>query len=309
MGLCLLSVVATMLPADYGRWPGRVVRTILTPMGDAGMYLTTGLRGRIERITGPSEPPDRQAEDLIGALTGMIEDKERRLNEMREWRSELGGDFLCKLIDARVVGVDGQLLRQRRTIGFGDGVSGRGQLVTTRRVLHGRSDALPEKLLVLGRNYVVGSITDSRGHTATLQLVTDPAFQMPARLWRMVKPDGERSVEEDIPGLGPRPRTYKHSGRSRMWEKVGPPVAVLAKGNGKEIVLAKVPRKHGVEPGDLLASGSDSALLPFDVRIGAVTRTEPDAGEAHFVTVYVKPLAKLSTLRDVYIVQPIAGGG
>jgi len=68
--------------------------------------------------------------------------------------------------------------------------------------------------------------------------------------------------------------------------------------------LKHVPASHGIQPGDVLTSDSTGGLLPIGLTIGKVVRVQQEKKDAHFVSVFVKPLADLSRLQDVYIVVP-----
>jgi cell shape-determining protein MreC len=301
-----LSLAGMLLPARLARWPGRAVQSLLTPLGDGGMFLTTGLSRRIDRLLVGRQPAPADSELLL-ATERLLAQKQRQINALRKWRRRLprDEDFLCRLIEARVVGVDGLPLRDRRLVNAGRarGVA-EGDLVTTRHVLHPFDVALPEKLLVLGRNYAVGRIVKSAAHTATLQLLTDPGFSMPAVLWRMVRPGQERKVEAPATGGGTIIRKIAHGG-GREPHPAGPPIVVRIEGDGERIVLRHVPKKHGIRPGDLITS-SETDLVPSGMAIAEVVETEVEPDEAHFVTVYAEPLADLDSLRYVYIVMPIA---
>ena len=213
-GLVLVSVVLTLLPARWSRWIGHTVRPLLAPLGQAGMYLTTHVRSRVDELTAqPAPGEDAELAVFLAAVERHIADQQAKIQQLQQWRSILG-EFPCKLIDARVVGVEGLPLRDRRMLdaGSADGVAP-GDLATTRRLLHPFQVALPRHLTVLGRNYVVGRIADSGAHTATLELVTDPAFRMPANLWRMVAPGEERVIYgSDYPGRDYAPQVGRVEG-------------------------------------------------------------------------------------------------
>lgn len=315
-GLCLLSVVCMVLPVRYARWPSRALRPALAPIGDAGMYLTTRMRGRLGELTGREAEGPEDVVHLNHALLQTLEQQRRELGELRRWRGVLGDEFLCRLVPARVVGVEPLPLRDRRVVSAGADKQVRGgDLVTTRRVLHPIEVALPPELAVLGRNAVVGRILDPAAHTATLQLVTDPSFSMPGQLWRMVGPGQKRTVHVE----GPREAWSEHTdhnsgavarpagrlvGRAPGKFRPFPSIPVRLEGDGRQIALAHVPEKHRIAPGDFLTTDI-SELLPFGIPIGYVERTERETGDAHFVRVFVKPLDELDSLRRVYVIQPI----
>jgi len=304
-GLCLLSVALMFLPG--GQRLRRVARPVVAPLGHLGMSLPVHLRTRVAEIAGRGGagadplPPALEAELL--ALRQELARRRRQVEALSRWRSVLRG-FPCRLIPARVVASDPLPMRDRRLIGAGSRQGLRaGDMVTTRRLIHEADVALPEKLTVLGRNYVVGRIVDCAAYTATLQLVTDPGFRMSAKLWRFVYPGQERTIY--LPGRdgGLEPRTFRHDGSSPLPQAVGRPVDVRAEGDGRRIVLRQVPANHGIRPGDMLTSG-DSPAVPLGMTIGRVSEVRRDRDAAHYVTVFVEPLGKLARLREVYVLMP-----
>lgn len=312
--LMLASAILLAVPAHYSRWICHVFQPLLAPLGKAGMYLTTGVRARVSELAGRTDAgADAEQVAFLTAVRQQLQTKDETIAELRQWRAALEG-FPCKLIDASVVGAEPLGLRDRRLLdaGAADGAAD-GDLVTTRRLLHPIGVALPEHLTVLGRNYVAGRIIRPGAHTATLQLVTDPKFQMPAMLWRIVHPGGKRAIYEELPDGGRVRTEHVHDGRPGPYPVGDPPtpVPVLVQGDGRRIVLRDVPARHGILAGDIVTtSRSTELLLPFGLTIGRVARTEPDKQDPHAVTVFVDPLANLATLRRVYVVMPLdrAGG-
>lgn len=309
-GLCLLSVVLMLVrDARQLRW---VVRPVLLPLSEAGIIVPVTFRTRIDEMTGAGHGAgdERVAalRDLLLSQQQIIRSQQETINALTGWRNNrwMRG-FKCKLVEAKILGAEAISMRDRKLLGAGrDRGLAPGQIVTTRRLAHELDVALPEKLLVLGSSHVVGRIIDCAAFSATLQLVTDGGFEMPAALLRTVGPAQTRTFYVKGPGGQRREVIRRHDGKTPHRHTVGPAIAVQAKGNGRDIVLQSVPAEHGVEPGDVLISSESTQLLPFGLQIGAVTRTEPDKTDAHFVTVYVKPSADFQSLRDVYIVVPLA---
>ncbi len=313
VGLCLFSAALMAPPA--GRVRGlcrRAFRGVLVPVSMPGAYVTVHLRTRLDEMTASTSAGDSEKVQALRRqillMQQMIEHQRRQIQTLTKWNGTLEG-FRCRLLPARVIAAEPLALRNRRLVGAGrrSGV-GQGDLVTTRIILHG-SSPLPDKLTVLGRNYVVGCISDSSDGSATLLLVTDPHFKMPARLWRLVEPGRQRTIYLTTPTGEMENRTFAHSGRGPGPEPVGKPIPVEAVGNGREVVLEHVPANHGVRAGDILTSDGSTGLLPVGLTIGRVSRVERDRSDAHFVTVFVEPLADLHRLREVYIVLPYRGTG
>ena len=314
LAMCLASILLMVLPAGVAGWLRAAVRPALVPLSHFGMAMTVHCRSRIEEVLRPATAREQAELDALrGQLLAMhqiILNQRRQLDQLKGWRSELEG-FRCQLVDAQVVAGEGLPMRDGRVVAYdrGSGV-GEGDLATTRRIMHDKAVRLPDKLTVLGSNHVVGRIVEPSAFSATLQLVTDPGFRMPARLWRMVQPGKERRIYVTGPDGGMQSTLFRHEGSSPVAQPVGDPVAVEVQGDGNRIVLRHVGDSSGVEAGDLVATTDSHALLPFGLTIGRVTAWQREKNDAHFLTVFVEPLGgDLKTLREVYIVIPLAGEG
>jgi len=301
-----------MLLGERSRWLCRLFRPVLMPLSHAGMAATLHLRGRVRWLSEtPREELRRRVEALEQDLLKrqeMIDGLQRKLEHMRQWESRLSG-FHHRLIDAVVVAGEALPLRDRRLLGTGSrGGAADGDLVTTRLMLHDYPVAPLDGLTVLGHNYVVGRVRDPAAYSATLQLVTDPGFETPARILRLLAAGQRRPIFVEGPDGGMVRRVREHDGKTAGAQVVGEPVVVSARGAGSEVRCGHVPAHHDVRPGDLLTTpGSEG--LPFRLPIGRVVRVVREADDAHYVTVHVKPAADLGALRDVYIVLPKARPG
>ena len=307
-GLCLLSAALMVLPGS--RWLARAARPVLVPLSALGMNVPVSVWTRMDEIAGRDRArPDRRVAELRRLLLAqqeVIDRQRRRMEVLSGWRSKLKG-FKCRLIEASVIGAEAVPLQDRRLLDAGSSRKvAPGDLVTTRRLVHERDIALPEGLLVLGRNYLVGRVVDCAAFSATLQLVTDRSFEMPALLWRLVGPGQQRTIYTQGPNGARRKVVVRHDGRGPAMHAVGEPILVKAQGNGRWVVLRDVPAEYGVRRGDLLTSAGSLQFIPFGLRIGQVVRTERSKREPHFVTVYVEPFADLGRLSDVYIIQPVS---
>jgi len=308
VGLCLASGLCMA-------WPGSrrlcgTARPVVVALSWVGMAAPVTVRTRLREQT---DTPARQAAERTRALQQVIasqqqtiRSQQKRIAALAGWRSKLGG-FRCRLVEARVLGAEAVPVRDRRLVNAGaNRAVAEGDLVTTRRLVHEMPVALPPGLVVLGTNYVVGRMVDTRAYSGTLQLVTDPSFEMHATLWRLVAPGHKRMVYVRTPDGGRRKVFLAHDGKTPGLHAVGEPIVAQATGDGRHVVLRDVPADHGIAAGDLLTTSSGWQLAPFQLRIGQVVRTVREKANAHFVTVYVQPFADLGGLSDVYVIQPVS---
>ena len=308
LGLCLLSIGMISLPQKYLSTLRRVAQWGLSPLVSSGNRLVVHLRTRVDEITGttiPSKNEQLQAlEQQILTMRQLINYQRRQIKTLTKWSRVLKGFNYCRLIPGRVISLGTLPFHNRRLISSTSRRVHKGDFVTTRMVVLESNYPLRDEIFVLGRNYLVGRIVQSEGYLATLQLVTDSHFRTPALVWRMIKPGQSRTIYIVPPDGGLSKRTYHHSGKTPAAEPIGQPCKVEAKGDGKQIVLKHVPASHGIQPGDVLTSDSTGGLLPIGLTIGKVVEVRQEKKDAHFVTIFVKPLADLSRLQDVYIVVP-----
>lgn len=318
-GLCLLSLVLLLWPNQGGRWFCRVLRPVLVPLDAPGTYVTVQLRGRAQELSGKSPAADPARQGLEKELLDMqqlLQRQQEQIETLTRWRQVLG-DFPCRLIPARVAFGEPLSLRQRKVLtprkdenpASGDfkGVEP-GAIVTSRRLVHNVATALPEKLAVLSDSYVIGRVVECRAHSATLQLVIDPSFQMPARLYRVLEARQQRTLQVTSPEGTIEKRTFRHDGRSSAPRFVGDAIEIQACGDGRQIRV-EVDADHGVRPGDLVTTSDSGGALPVGLTLGRVTEVVPDTRNAHFVTALAEPLADLSAIDEVYIIQPYDSTG
>jgi len=154
---CLLTAaaVSSLLGPDVSGWLRSATGFVITPFGDAGMYLATSLNrkvGTFGRRAVSSVEADRLAEEnarlrrRLGAIEGEL---------ARQLRRQAAVDHLYgpipyaqwRLIPARVVAADALDYGKVRLVNAGSrqGVAG-GALVTSRQLITDRSKALPDGL-------------------------------------------------------------------------------------------------------------------------------------------------------------------
>ncbi|NBB95519.1 MAG: hypothetical protein GVY16_07235 [Planctomycetes bacterium] len=283
------------------------VHWALAPLGDAGMYLTTAVKSRAV---------DRP--DLTAGQAAELVAENRRLRGMvttqREWLRRIHGqlqggrqafdrvfsraygpdaDVPVRLVPARVVAGDSMPYGWSRLVQAGDrdGVEA-DMLATQRLLLTDRQKQLPDNLAALSGAALVGRVVETGAFTARLQLVTDEAFASRAHIGRVIDPQHPRQVQM----------------RARMvplTARINYPVEAYVRGDGRgQLVCEPLAASHNVQPGDILQTRGDEAMLPAAVVIGRVTDVSNDPEHPGMVLVRVEPLADLSALREVYLVVP-----
>jgi len=115
---------------------------------------------------------------------------------------------------------------------------------------------------------IVGQIVDVGFFTSTVMLITDPNASIPVKVNR----NGLRAI---------------------------------ANGNGSvdKLELVHIPNNADIKPGDILVSSGMGQRYPSRYPVAVVTKVIPDPS-APYATVYARPLAKLSQVRNVLLVKP-----
>ncbi|MFW6062088.1 MAG: rod shape-determining protein MreC, partial [Planctomycetota bacterium] len=212
-------------------------------------------------------------------------------------------EFECELVPGRVVGTGSLPYGRTRMLNVGRAQGAEtGTRVTSRRLLTDRSKALPvpPKLATLSQQVLVGWVSEAWAYGADLQLVTDAGFQINGYIRRDIRlktPDGQpRQVKVIQRGdASEQPLTARNN-------KLVP---VVAQGDGRDRLLVRdVKENDRILPGDMLVTRGDSYLLPEQVPIGKVEKIKPQPHQPGFVTLVVKPLADLSSLRNVLVIVP-----
>lgn len=310
--------VMALLGPDAAGPLRRTVHYALAPLGDAGMYLTTGFRSHFGATAGENLSPAelRHLTETNRMLRGRLVELERKLAEY--WRQEkqkrrLYGqlrDFPCELIPARVVAADSLPYAQTRILNAGRTHGARpGAMVTTRELLTDRSKAippgraaivdttLPMRLAAITSAALVGELTKETGaFTARLRLLTNPDFEIPAVIHRVI--DVRR----------PRKITVLTAGAAAS-QTLGPannaPIPVMARGDGRSEMVVHAAAVHNIKIGDWLMTSYTSGFLPAGIRVGEVVGVTDDSKHPGFVNLRIRPHADPASLREVYIVEPL----
>jgi cell shape-determining protein MreC len=163
--------------------------------------------------------------------------------------------------------------------------------------------AIPVQQAVLAGACLAGEIVSSGAWTAHLRLVTDPDFKINAFVYRLYDPGRPRTIEaEELHDGKPVPI-------SRSLRPDDPAVPVNLAGDLTGLISAEVPARHGIRPGDHVRTMGDDIRLPVGVFIGYVLEVTPSAANPKHVRLRVAPALDLQSLRDVYVVVPLASGG
>ncbi|HHH76592.1 MAG TPA: hypothetical protein ENL03_06175 [Phycisphaerae bacterium] len=321
-GLLLGAIVVSFLGPGFSGSLRSLFDPLLAAPADAGMYATIWVKEKADRAGEKPVTPEKYNKvasecDNLRSENQLLRDIILKQEVMLTYPKPLYDKkgplcFPRDLIAATVVATNSLPYGLGVTISSGtrDGVQ-KGSPATTRIVVTDRSKAiiLPKEYLrvielykftknlspVL-RQQLVGEIIETSAFTARLRLITDRGFESPASIRRVVDPKN--------------PREYtvmeKDNSITMTLDKASLPVDIYIRGDGSQgMIAANVPEYHAILPGDMVTTLSNTYFLPnIRLPIGIVQKVKPLPTNARFVTLYIKPLADLSTLRDVYIVVP-----
>jgi hypothetical protein len=314
--LLALSVATSLAGPRLARPLRGAASLLLAPIGGGPMYAVTELGRKLSADPGTTISAE-QAKELIQQndyLTRLAAYWQYERDSYRERAERLANfqkmygptrDLACELIAARVVAADSLPYGQSRLVSPDKRQRVRaGSMVTTRELLTQRSLALPPRLAVVEsdaavveRNALVGRITDSGAFTASLQLLTDPGFQIHGRIRRVIVARRPRQVTVTENSL-PRKATLTEANNG--------PIKVLAQGDGTPRLIVKHVKEYdNVLPGDLLLTDAEAEGLPTEIYVGKVVEVAGDPKDARRVTVYVEPAGDLANLTDVFILSPL----
>lgn len=343
---CLLTaaVVSSLLGPDVSGWLRSATGFVITPFGDAGMYLATSLNrkvGTFGRRAVSSVEADRLAEEnarlrrRLGAIEGEL---------ARQLRRQAAVDHLYgpipyaqwRLIPARVVAADALDYGKVRLVNAGSrqGVAG-GALVTSRQLITDRSKALPDGLAAVAElprdqsDNTAGARAGAgeRGRAFAGRLPKNLDEVAGAVLVGRITRTGAHTARLRLVSdrhflinamirrvINPAsPRTITLTGRDAqevlLTERNNAPIDVVAVGDGAlGLTVTGVYALDNVLPGDVLVTSGADGLLPAEVRIGTVTEVTDDPERRElFVNLKVAAAADLAAVRDVYVVVPVTG--
>ncbi|MCD6364257.1 MAG: rod shape-determining protein MreC [Planctomycetes bacterium] len=308
-GLMLASITMSLAGRPVAEPMRRFARLLTIPLADAGVYVTTALKSYGDTGSGVPVSPDRarqlarENDDLrrqLDLLAVELRQSRRRNAEIQGIRSRFfapADDLPIELIPARVVMLDSLPYSASRVVSAAQaGRMAPGQAVTTRRILIGRSKALPEKLAVVTVSSLVGRLSETDAYSARLQLITDRKFGLSVSIRRVADRNNPRKIIDE------RDVSERILGDEGFTD-----VEAFAQGDGAGGMTARlVQAHHGVRRGDMVfTSAGDGWTGGGRIPVGTVDSVEADGAKPGlFVTVHIKPRAHLAALRDVYIIVP-----
>jgi len=324
-GLLIGALAVSFLGPGFSGSLRNLVQPALAAPADAGMYATIWVKQRADRAGEKPVTPEEHNKvvDENESLRRIIQGLREKIlaQEILTYPKPLYGKngplhFARDLIAGRVIASDSLPYGHSLMISSGssDGAL-KGSPVTTRIIVTDRSKkiAIPDEHLpavelhqftteesrVL-HQLLVGEIIEASAFAARLRLITDRGFQSPASVRRVVDPNKTRQYTE----------IAKDDAITKTLDEESPFVDVHIRGDGSQgMIAADVPDNHAILPGDIVTTRGNTFSLPgVRLPIGKVDKVKPLATKAGFVTLYIKPLADLSTLRDVYIVIPQNSG-
>ncbi len=306
--ILVLLLIGSLLAAIIGKRVSSPLRSAvqwaLTPVGDAGMYLTTSFKKSVSSGSGPItlEEVERLMavkEEWRSRALEAERNLARRIRREKLKRNLFGKkhDIPVRLIYARVVMGDSMPYNWTRVVNAGSTSDVKpGCRVTTRRLLTDRSKALPKNLAVLWRSALVGRIIRAGAFTATCQLVTDRGYKSDAVIIRKIDADNPRRIKVEI---------RDGAAFETISNKNNKPVEVKIQGDGTgRIIAPEIKAGHNIRPGDLVKTRQDNEFLPQSILVGQVVRVEDDREDPGFETAYIRPAANLAALREVFVVVP-----
>lgn len=296
--LLLIATVLTFLSATTAQSLRQKVEWLFAPVSDAtgAMYLSLELQHSSESLSREQLAAlieeNRQLASRVATLETMnLQYRAVFTNGVLfSRRFKPAGDLPIRLIPAEVVSGDSMPYSWGRLINAGRKKDvGKGFWVTNRIVLTDRAKTLPKNWFVISSSYIVGRIIESAAYSARLQLVTDKGFRAQGQIYRVA--DG-REVQ-----IGPTVTTLSKQNNIL--------IDVVFQGDGKGCIeISNVKRSANVCVGDWLAtSRTNNPLLPAPVSVGRVSKVI-NHKDRTWVTLEVKPLVDLASMRNVMVVQP-----
>jgi cell shape-determining protein MreC len=289
--MLIFSAVCMLIPRKWDR--SDQIKQVAQPLTPLQALMTRGTSWAAQPEAS-SAPADPEAALNQLALEGQYLAFAEEIRNLRQRNSELStlreGGYLPRrlgqLIQADVISHDSLAWRSVLEINLG-GKAGavKSQWATSAIYLdRGSQDGLKPQRNVFTVECLVGQIVWVGPYTSRVQLLTDPASQVPVRIARL-QPNTPLGV------------TYA-------------PGTFVLEGTGQGMVIQQVDYRlkdsGQVQVGDLVVL-QPNANLPEEAaslrRIGRIAKITPDRSQSVW-TLQVTPLLKLDSLKHVYVFDP-----
>lgn len=307
-GMLAGSVLCYLLGAGFSDSFRSAVQFAFVPLGDLGMGVVAAINADstydIDDIENMSKvqiarliEQNRLLRTQLNAISQRYVDNLAQARLIDQLYDRYSG-FECRLIPARVVGMDALGYSQSRLVNAGRAAGASdGSAVTTRELLTDRAKALPSDLAAITSTALVGRLSGGGAFSSRLILISDSGFSIRAQLRRVINPDDPRRIL--ILNEGGASYESLSRGNNKLLD-------VQADGDGRSgLVIPHVSSQHNVKPGDWLWTRPDDPFLPARIMIGRVDSVVEAQDKPHFVTVHIKPEADLDALREVFVVVPL----
>ncbi len=302
------SALCYLLGAGFSDSLRSSVQFAFVPMGDLGMGTVVAINAdptyEIDDIEKMSKAQianlikqNRLLRTQVSAISQRYVDTLAQAQLIDQLYDRYSG-FECRLIPARVVGMDALGYSQSRLINAGSSSgAASGSAVTTRQLLTDRAKALPQELAAITSTALIGRLAGGGAFSSRLVLVSDSGYSIRAQLKRVINPDDPRKIlVSNDGGASFEPLSRSNNGL----------LDVHAGGDGSGgLVIRHVSSQHNVRVGDLLWTRPGDPYLPARIMIGRVDSVVEASDKPHFVTVHIKPEADLDALREVFVVVPL----
>jgi cell shape-determining protein MreC len=294
-GMLIFSVICMLIPRRWDR--SDQIKVVAQPITLLQGLMARGTGWAAPRAEAPAQEGRSPAVDrqmLEGQLLAMAEE----LRSLRQRNSELAGlreggyipRRLGQLIAADVISRDSLAYRSVLEIDRGKrNGTARGQWATSAVYLdRGGEDGIKARHSVFTAESLVGQIVWVGPYTSRVQLLTDPASRVPARIAR---------IQPNTPaGVAYVPDTF------------------VLEGTGQGMVIQQVDYRlvesGEIQVGDLVVVQPSANLAEEAAslrRAGRVTGIRRDRTQV-VCTLQVSPLVAFDSLRHVYVFDPRPGG-
>lgn len=290
--MLIFSAVCMLIPRKWDK--SDQIKQVAQPLTLLQALVTRGTNWAAEQPHASPIPADPNAQLNLQALEGQYLAFAEEIRNLRQRNSELAGlreggylpRRLGQLIQADVISHDSLAWRSVLEINLGAKAGAtKSQWATSAIYLdRGSEDGVKPQRNVFTAECLVGQIVWVGPYTSRVQLLTDPASQVPVRIARL-QPNTPQGV------------TYA-------------PGTFILEGTGQGMVIQQVDYRlttsGQIRVGDLVIL-QPNANLPEEAvslrRVGRITEIKRDRTQV-VCTLHVTPLLKLDSLKHVYVFDP-----